>query len=123
MVFLDNVVTAFHLNYHPALFKDINSALDYLSVSEGNRKFYVTMQANANNESLCGEKLTINKYTSKELQILQRNTIIEMEKELEYYQMLYRVTNHSKKKKVHLNDIKFMQRAILSAYEEFGWKC
>src|SRR6185312_16179515 len=48
VVFLDNVVTAFHLNYHPALFKDINSVLDYLCVSEGNRKFYVTMQANAN---------------------------------------------------------------------------
>lgn len=57
--------------------------------------------------------------TDKELLEFQRKAISLLKDKLNYHQMLYKITNHSKKKEKHLQNIKITQAVILSAYEVF----
>lgn len=46
-------------------------------------------------------------------------TISLLKDKLKYHQTLYKLTNHSKKKEKHLQNIKITQDMILSAYEVY----
>lgn len=61
--------------------------------------------------------------TDKESSEFQRKaislTISLLKDKLNYHQTLYKLTNHSKKKEKHLQNIKITQAVILSAYEVY----
>ncbi len=59
--------------------------------------------------------------TDEKLFEFLRKSIFHMKQRLEYHQMLYKLTKHSKKKQKHLENINIMREVILSAYEEYGW--
>lgn len=59
--------------------------------------------------------------TEQELFAFQRRVITDINKKIRHHQMLYKITNHSKKKAKHLAGVRFMQSVLLDAYEEYGW--
>lgn len=59
--------------------------------------------------------------TEQELFKFQRRTVTLINNKIRHHQMLYKLTNHSKKKAKHLANVRFMQDILLSAYEEYGW--